>query len=264
MSAEAHNVYVSGPMRGIKNFNEYQFDETADRLVLRGYAVFNPAANDRKVYGPDILKSEYGDPKEPAAKGFDLRRALAADTGYITSLADAVCVLPGWVYSKGAMAEVALAEALGLPIGTLMSFPGGDEFLSLSLEENRAPRADIITEDGKLVATVGGEIRSVSSTGGEKGTKLARYDLIPVYPLRCLAEHFGRGAQKYADRNWERGYEWSKSYAALMRHLNAFWEGEDIDEETGSSHLAAAEWHCMALLEYTQSHPEFDDRPIAK
>jgi hypothetical protein len=45
-------------------------------------------------------------------------------------------------------------------------------------------------------------------TGGVKGQKLARFDLIPVNPLWELAEHFGRGAQKYADRNFERGYDW--------------------------------------------------------
>jgi hypothetical protein len=104
------------------------------------------------------------------------------------------------------------------------------------------------------------EVRSVSTTGGEKGTKLARYDLLPVGPLRQVAEHYGKGASKYADHNWRRGYEWSKSYAALMRHATQFWSGEDIDEETGSHHMAAVAFHALALLEYAESHPDFDDR----
>lgn len=99
------------------------------------------------------------------------------------------------------------------------------------------------------------------ATGGEKGRKLARFDLIPVEPLRLLAEHYGRGARKYADRNWEKGYAWSLSYAALMRHLTAFWGGEDLDAETGSPHIIAAAWHAFALAEYTRTHPEKDDRP---
>lgn len=106
------------------------------------------------------------------------------------------------------------------------------------------------------------EVRSVSSTGGAKGTKLARYDLLPVGPLRQVAEHYGKGASKYADHNWRRGYEWSKSYAALMRHATQFWSGEDIDEETGSHHMAAVAFHALALLEYAKTHPEFDDRHI--
>lgn len=100
-------------------------------------------------------------------------------------------------------------------------------------------------------------------TGGEKGSKLARYDLIPAEPLRLLAEHYGRGAQKYEDRNWERGYRWSLSFAALNRHLWAFWNGEDVDPETGSLHMTAVAWHAFALLEYAQRHLGTDDRPHA-
>jgi hypothetical protein len=105
------------------------------------------------------------------------------------------------------------------------------------------------------------EIRMVSSTGAEKGSKLARFDLIPAEPLRILAEHYGRGSLKYADRNWEAGYDWSLSFAALNRHLWAFWGGEDIDPETGSPHMAAVAWHAFTLLEYMRTHPEFDNRP---
>lgn len=106
-----------------------------------------------------------------------------------------------------------------------------------------------------------GEVRSVSSTGGEKGTKPQRYDLIPAGPLRTLAELYGKGAEKYADRNWERGYEWSKSFAALNRHLWQFWGGEDLDDETGLPHLASVAWHAFALLQFMNQHPDFDDRP---
>lgn len=98
-------------------------------------------------------------------------------------------------------------------------------------------------------------------TGGTKEVKLERHDLIPTYPLRELARHYGRGAKKYADRNWELGYPWSLSYAAVQRHLTAWWEGEDLDPETGSSHLTAAAWHCFTLLEFMGSHPDKDDRP---
>lgn len=97
-------------------------------------------------------------------------------------------------------------------------------------------------------------------TGGEKGAKLARFDLIPTGPLWQLAECYGRGATKYEPRNYERGYLWSLSYAAAQRHLNQFWAGEDIDPETGTSHVIAAAWHCFALALFMVTHPEKDDR----
>lgn len=115
------------------------------------------------------------------------------------------------------------------------------------------------------------EVRKTASTGGQKGTKLARFDLMPAGPLWAYAELLGKGAMKYADRNWELGYPWGDSYAALQRHLNLFWAGEDIDAHkpdcepdcvthTESPHLACAMFHCMALLEWSTTHPEFDNR----
>jgi hypothetical protein len=98
-------------------------------------------------------------------------------------------------------------------------------------------------------------------TGGRKEVKLARTDLIPVFPFMQLAEHYGRGALKYADRNWELGYPFSVSYAALIRHVMQWWGGEEFDEETGSHHLTAVAWHAFALRQLVVTHPERDDRP---
>lgn len=107
-----------------------------------------------------------------------------------------------------------------------------------------------------------GEVRTVDpDTGGEKGAKIERYDLIPVEPLRQVAKHYGVGAKKYAERNWELGYDWSKSFAAMQRHAWQFWGGEDIDPETGSHHMAAVIFHAMALIEWAETHQEKDDRP---
>lgn len=105
------------------------------------------------------------------------------------------------------------------------------------------------------------EVTVVSSTGGMKGSKLARYDLIPAGPLKRVAELYGKGAEKYADRNWELGYDWNLSFAALNRHLWQFWNGEDYDSETGAPHLASVVFHALALLEFMETHPEFDNRP---
>lgn len=90
----------------------------------------------------------------------------------------------------------------------------------------------------------------------------ARYDRIPYEPLAALARHYRAGAAKYAAHNWAAGYEWSKPFAALLRHLLAFWNGEDIDAETGSPHIVACAWHCLTISEFYTTHPEFDDRPV--
>lgn len=85
-------------------------------------------------------------------------------------------------------------------------------------------------------------------TGGKKGQKLQRFDLIPNEFETALATHYGLGARKYEDRNWERGYKWSLSVGALRRHLAAWLSGERLDPETGSHHLIAVAWHACALF----------------
>jgi hypothetical protein len=97
-------------------------------------------------------------------------------------------------------------------------------------------------------------------TGGEKGSKEERFDLIPPEPVRMLARVFGKGAAKYAEYNWAKGYNWGLSYAALQRHLHAFWSGEYLDPETGLPHLAHACWHTMVLQEFHDHHKALDDR----
>jgi hypothetical protein len=101
-----------------------------------------------------------------------------------------------------------------------------------------------------------------AATGGRKGQKLARFDLLPWDSVWEVAEHFGKGAAKYGeDRNWERSYPWSLSIAALARHFALFAQGEDIDEETGSNHMAAVAFHALVLLRFSRDHREQDDRP---
>lgn len=106
------------------------------------------------------------------------------------------------------------------------------------------------------------EVRIVNeTTGGAKGSKGARFDLVPWNQIWKLAELYGAGATKYEPRNWELGYDWSLSFAALHRHLAQFWNGEEFDKETQCHHLTSVIFHALALLEFSETHPELDDRP---
>ena len=123
--------------------------------------------------------------------------------------------------------------------------------------------ADLWAPPGAITAHDPVETRMTSATGGQKGAKLARYDLLPAEALREVAELYGIGAGKYEDRNWERGYDWSLSFAALNRHLWQFWAGEDLDAETGKAHMASVVFHALALLQYMEQHRAYDDRPTS-
>lgn len=97
-------------------------------------------------------------------------------------------------------------------------------------------------------------------TGGQKGQKPERFSLLPFDALDEILKGYHYGAQKYADHNWRRGYKWSLSFDAALRHLTAWWEREDKDPESGLSHLAHAGWHVLCLLWFELNDKGTDDR----
>jgi hypothetical protein len=112
----------------------------------------------------------------------------------------------------------------------------------------------------RMVPPTISEVRIVDAqTGGEKGSKLPRFDLIPPEATWALAEHYGKGCAKYSDRNWERGYKWGLSVAAMQRHLHQWMMGESYDSETKSHHLIAVIWHAIALFVFEQRGLGTDD-----
>ncbi len=68
------------------------------------------------------------------------------------------------------------------------------------------------------------------------------------------------GATKYAAHNWRKGILASRLLDAALRHILAYADGENVDPETGLSHLAHARC-CLAFqIELEHTHPNLDDR----
>jgi hypothetical protein len=88
-----------------------------------------------------------------------------------------------------------------------------------------------------------------------------RWDLLPPDALEEIAKVLTFGANKYNDRNWEKGMKWHRPFGALMRHMWAWWRGAGPDEETGLSHLAHAGCCLLFLLSYELRATGEDDRP---
>lgn len=88
-----------------------------------------------------------------------------------------------------------------------------------------------------------------------------RVDLLPVKALEQVAKVLTAGLDKYPERNWEPGMAWSRCYASALRHLFAWWRGEDRDPQTGLSHLAHCACNILFLLEYEEKKRGTDDRP---
>lgn len=78
-----------------------------------------------------------------------------------------------------------------------------------------------------------------------------RFDLIPSCFIREIAEVFTFGAKKYSPNNWK-GFtpeQQEEIKASLLRHIYAYLEGEELDPESGLSHLAHAGCN-LAFLSY--------------
>lgn len=116
-------VYIAGPMRGIPLFNFPAFDRAAELLRSLGHVPINPADFDRhEGFDPTSLPADF-DWRDLDAIGFNLREAAERDLVAIVQAATAILLLPGWERSKGARAERAVAEWLGLRIFTQVDFP---------------------------------------------------------------------------------------------------------------------------------------------
>lgn len=213
-------LYLAGPMRGYPAYNFPAFHAAAAALRAKGCEVWSPAEHD--------LSTGF-DPANDTAK--ELSCYMERDLAEVCR-ADAVAVLPGWEKSTGAKLEVHVARVVGKPV------LHADTLLPVSTEERQTDAA----------------------TGGQKGVKLERFDLIPAEPLEELARVYGYGSKKYEAHNWAKGYPWGWSFGALMRHAWAFWRGEDRDPESGLHHLAHAAWHCFNLFWFGLHRQTHDDR----
>lgn len=97
-------------------------------------------------------------------------------------------------------------------------------------------------------------------TGGIKGSKQENFSLLPWEQLAEVARVYEFGANKYDPHNWRRGYDWDLSFASLLRHAAAWWEGEYDDPESGYDHMASVVFHALSLMFFRKYHPDLDTR----
>jgi hypothetical protein len=108
---------------------------------------------------------------------------------------------------------------------------------------------------------------NLAEVGAKFDGEKVRWDLVPFDALEEVAKVYTIGARKYADRNWEKGINYSRVFGALLRHTNALYRGEEYDPENGQHHASAIAWNGMCLLAYHlrgMDNGPYDDRPRAQ
>lgn len=206
-------LYIAGPMRGVPEFNFPAFDAARSHLLTEGFEdVVSPADMDRDVgFDPSDLPDDHDWAVVPDS--FSLAEAVDRDLQAIREC-DAIYLLEGWEHSKGALAEKAVAEWLGLTV----------------MYESEPERTAARHNAGK--------------------PELAQ---LHHFRLETLAAHVSAGRAKYPDidgvPNWTFGGKPDSEYLdAADRHIGRIVRGEIYDDETGTMHAAAVAWNMLAMI----------------
>ena len=182
-------VYLCGKMTGLPDYNYPQFHAWAKRLRDAGHTVRNPA--------------EEFDGDQSRTRSEYMRRAYSRIIHYgpanehrLTELrpCEAIAVLSSdYATSDGSFFELHLALIHKIPVwwaddltGQLLPDPWDESVLRSFINPPSAripldPPSVRVVQHEAGTQPVGGEVRVVDpDTGGEKGTKLARYGLVPM------------------------------------------------------------------------------------
>ena len=134
--------------------------------------------------------------------------------------------------------------------------------LLLGMREG-SERSALFANRLKLIGQMRSEIRDSKPLDpkGEAGSKKCPLHLIPASAMEEVAYVHQLGSKKYGEYNWrETGVSANIYIAAIMRHLNAYRSGEDLDPESGRSHIAHIGANVNILLDAAACNTLADDR----
>ena len=159
------------------------------------------------------------------------------------------------------------ATVSDLPLVTPEAFPTLNEvnFGAASLGfDPKALQATVMAQavptpnDHKFTLTEEQE-RQLKETAVKFDNDKVDWMILPYDALEEIIKVMEFGARKYARGNFAsgEGLEYTRVLNSLMRHILAFSRGEDLDPETGISHMAHAGCNVLFLLHYIKNPEKF-------
>lgn len=234
-------IYIAGPMRGYPNYNFPAF-YAAERVLNNRYPntqIVNPARVDmERGFNPWEFPSGFDWKSLPEGESFDeiIDRDLA-----MLDKCDAIYLLDGWKLSQGACME--WGRAVGNDL--LILFESREDEFEAQPNPYKNP------EDTKP-----------TNPKDACGVKKVPLNGMPAPVLMECGLVKLHGDLKYGRYNWrEAGVRYSVYYDACMRHLMAWWEGEDLDPDSDLPHLTHAMTGLAVLRDAIMKDMAEDDRP---
>ena len=106
-----------------------------------------------------------------------------------------------------------------------------------------------IKDSGQRTSFPTGAVRDMHAGKG-------RMDLLPWAAIMEVSIHCERGAEKYGERNIDKGVPMHSLLDSALRHLAKYMEGAK-DEP----HLVAATWNLLWAVQFEKVKPEMQDIP---
>ncbi len=252
-------IYIAGPMKGIPLFNFPAFDGAEAWITLEweGWQAVNPAQIDRDYgFDPTSLPEDHDWNVIPPSAG-TREEIIRRDIEAVLSC-DAIFMLPGWEKSAGAKAELHLARWAGKTIYA-------DQFAE---NPRRGDFADYVYPPQSALKSAPSTEHKDTNPKDSVGCTKPPMHCIPTPVLFEVGMGMYEGGWKYRESNWRIiGVRASIYYDAALRHLTAWWDGEDIDPASKIHHISKV-MSCLAVLRDCQMQAENgsgvdykDDRP---
>ena len=93
-------------------------------------------------------------------------------------------------------------------------------------------------------------ISAIGDQAKKQGAGKRRMGLLPFSALDAVGDVLTYGALKYAPHGWRSVDNATERYRdALLRHLSAYMQGEELDPESKLRHLAHVATNALFLLE---------------
>ena len=151
-----------------------------------------------------------------------------------------------------------------------MPYPPANEVQRLrntyarTVEDVTRPDTAAVTADGasRMSDAAKPDTKKPSNPKDRMGIQKCPVSVIPVAPLWELGLAMLEGALKYGRHNYRAvGVRANVYYDATIRHLTCWWEGEDLDPDSGVHHITKAIASLVVLRDSMIRGNWVDDRP---
>lgn len=132
-------------------------------------------------------------------------------------------------------------------------------YAPIEIHKANAGMKDITPEDARFLRSFTNTEQGIKYDAGKPDLSLVSSEIMEAL---ARVRHWAITAKPkpYPRDNWKRGFKYTRSIAAALRHIMAFKDGEDNDPESGEPHIA----HAIACLEHLlydyKHHKANDDR----